>query len=151
MSKQDYLFREAKEEDIDFIAKLTRRNLQHFFERTGEGWSESKLLDVQLSRIRILEKDTMRAGFIDIESSQRFGGGIYVHNIQIHDNYKKHGLGILALRFIEDEARERNLLSIYGKIFGSSRALKWALFHGYRIVEEIPEENSFWVKKEVEI
>jgi RimJ/RimL family protein N-acetyltransferase len=134
--------------DQGFVYELMRHHLEDFFDRnTVEGWSRTKFRQgFDPERIVIVEHDGMPVGFFDYEI---IGEEVYWHNVQLSGDYQI-GIGGRIANLIESEAKNRGAREIFGKVFSDNeRVIKWVRRLGFEISREIPEENSYVVRKEL--
>ena len=142
-------FRPCSLTDQGFVYELMRHHLEDFFNRnTMEGWSRAKFRQgFDPERIVIIEHDGMPVGFFDYEVT---GYEAYWHNIQLSRDYQGRDIGIKIAHLIEKGAREDGARSIKGKVFRDyGKMVNWVGRLGFKIVREIPEENSYVVRKEL--
>ena len=94
-----------------------------------------------------VEHDGMPVGFFDYEVT---GDEAYCCNIQLSGDYQGRNIGIRIFHLIEKGAREDGARSLKGKVFRDNRGMvNWVVRLGFKIVREIPEENSYVVRKEL--
>jgi GNAT superfamily N-acetyltransferase len=150
MGNNKIIIRRFQQGDLELVTGLTRANLKRYFVDTVEGWSEEKLFRLDTSRIHIVEDDLVPAGFLDYEPRETFGGAIYVHNIQLKEEYQRKGIGTHCLAHVAEAARREYMRLIYGKIFKDNQvSLNFAMNNGFEIACELPEELSYIVVKKV--
>jgi RimJ/RimL family protein N-acetyltransferase len=146
----ELVLRPADDRDIGFCYELMSHNMRSLFDKnTQEKWSRTKFKHgYEPHRIRVIEHDEMPVGFYDYEL---VGDQLYWHNVQLSEDYRK-GIGTRILELIERSARDCNAKAIIGKVFTeNSRIIKWLQKNGYVLDKQIEEENSYWVKKDLEV
>jgi len=146
----ELMLRPAEERDIGFVYELMRHHLEDSFNQIPEKWSRKKFKEgYKPDRITIIEHANRQIGFFDIEV---LDNQLYFHNLHIFGDYQGRGIGTYLLRYIECGAKKHGASSIRGKVFKSNSKLLNHLLRrrGYIIVEELPEEKSFLVKKDLE-
>jgi len=149
MSSYDFSSRPYATEDFGLVTSLIREDLKLFFDQTAEGWSEEKLASIDVSNVEILECGSSPVGLINREVSDMFGGGVYFRNIHVHGSYRGKGMGRFGVECANDYAIQVGLDIMFGKVFVQNPYLSWLERQGFNIVEDIPEENSVWVLREV--
>jgi ribosomal protein S18 acetylase RimI-like enzyme len=135
--------------DQGFIYELMRHHLEDSFNRnTEEGWSRTKFRQgFDPERIVVVEHDGMPVGFFDYELT---GNEAYWRNIQLSGDYQGRNIGVKIAHLIEEGAREDGARSIKGKVFRDNRGIvNWVERLGFKIVREVPGENSYVVRKEL--
>lgn len=141
--------RPADERDASFCYELMSHNMRELFNKnTDERWSRAKFKSgFKLERVTLIEHDGMSIGFYDCEI---VGDKLYWHNIQLSEDYQR-GIGTRIGELIEQTALDKRARVVYGKVFSdNSRIINWLQNLGYRIDERIEQENSYWVKKDLE-
>ena len=141
--------RVADRRDIGFCYELMSHNMKDLFDRnTKERWSRTKFKSgYKPSRIIIVEHEGMPIGFYDYELVE---DELYWHNIQLSEDYR-NGVGNKIIELIEQSAQDCGAKAIIGKVFAeNSRIIKWLQKLGYSLDKRIEEENSYWVRKELE-
>ncbi len=143
----ELVLRTADERDIGFIYELMRNHLEDEFNKIPEGWSRKKFKEgYNPKRMVIIEHENMPVGFFDLEILNEEA---YCHNLHISNDYMGKGVGLSMIRYMEKIAKERSAYLFKGKVFTSNYRLLHLLRKiGYNI-EELPQENSVLVKKEV--
>ena len=144
----DLILRPCSFTDQGFIYELMRNHMEDMFNRnTPEDWSRAKFRQgFNPDRIVILEHEGMSIGFLDYEKRR---DELYLHCIQLSGDYQT-GIGNSLLLWIEQEARKQGAKAIIGKVFlDNERIIKWLNPLGFNIFSEIPEENSYWIRKEL--
>jgi ribosomal protein S18 acetylase RimI-like enzyme len=143
--------RQSDIRDIGFVYELMRNHFEEWFNKTSEGWSRKKFKEgYNPDRVIIIEHEDMPIGFFDLEIRE---GYAYAHNLHISGDYQRYGIGPKIMSFMEDEARNNSAYYIVGKVF--SENVKFLRFLtgrlGYRIERELPEENSVFIRKDLEV
>ena len=142
--------RPADERDIDFCYELMHYNMRDLFDRnTQEKWSRVKFrTGFKPDRITIVEHEGMSVGFYDYGV---VGEELYLHNVQLSEDYQT-GIGTKIISLIEQTARDTGSRAIIGKVFSeNSRIIEWLQRFGYEIDGKIEQENSYWVRKNLDV
>jgi len=142
--------RQADFRDTSFCYELMSHNMKELFNRNlEEKWSRKKFVGgFDLKRIKIIEHKGMSVGFFDCEM---IGDKLYWHNIQISEDYQ-NGVGTKTVKLIEQMARNNYIEIIFGKVFCENlKIINWLQKFGYKIDEKIEKENSYWVKKKLDM
>ena len=143
----DFETRPATTQDIGFVYELMRRHMEERFQQIPEGWSRKKFKQgYDPDRITIIQHEDMPIGFFDAEHIQ---DKLYVHNLHISDDYKGKGIGRAIIQKIEKKAIENNIPKIKAKIFVENERFLRFLLHKmqYKVVQELPDENSYLIEK----
>lgn len=149
MGGLELALRPADERDIGFCYELMSHNMKVWFDKnTQKRWSRAKFRSgFKPNRITIVEHEGMPVGFYDYEM---VGDNLYWHNIQLSEDYQK-GVGTQLIILIEKTAMNFGARAIIGKVFAeNSRAIEWLQKLGYNLDERIEQENSYWVKKDLQ-
>ena len=150
ISGLELVLRSADERDIGFCYELMNHNMKDLFDRnTQEKWSRTKFKSgFKTDRITIVEHEEMSVGFYDYEV---VGEELYCHNVQLSEDYQ-NGIGTKIIGLIEQTARDNRVRAIIGKVFSENlRIIKWLQKLGYEINGKIEQENSYWVRKNLDV
>ncbi len=140
--------RHSLKTDIGFVYELMYHNLGYLFkENTKEKWSREKFKkNFEPKTITILEHEDMPIGFMHLESKSREEA--YCGGLHLSEDYQGKGIGTAMLYHVFSKLSEDKYKSLTGKVFKNNMAsLSLLRKTNFKIENEIPEENSYFVRR----
>ena len=134
--------------DIGFVYELMHHHFRELFDKfLPEKWSREKFKQgFNSDRITIVENLGMPIGFFDLELK---GEEAYGRNLHISDDYEGRHIGIALVSYIERKCLDLGAKSIKGKVFSENKTSLRVLVdrRGWEVIQNIPEEHSFLLTK----
>lgn len=120
-------FREATEDDADFLMPLMR----DYYAFDGHGFSEGKaraalrklLRDPNLGRAWLILDGAEIAGYVVLcfgYSLEWLGRDAFVDELYLQEKYRGRGWGRLAMEFVEDAARKAGIRTLHLEVVHSN-------------------------------
>lgn len=134
--------------DIGFVYELMHYNLAGFFDSfTEEKWSRAKFRKgFSTDTIIIFEHEKMPIGFAYLDEKNE--GEIYCGGFHLSKDYQNKKLGTFILEHILKDLSGSGVKYFSGKIFKENkRSLSFIMKLGFFIEADIPEENSYFVRR----
>jgi len=127
--------------DHRFAQELTKQNMEQITKRHWGEWRSDVLSAHYPAWMNFLiYKGSEPVGYVGVELK---GDALSLHNLQIQDKYRSHGIGQWA---ISEIARQFRLCkSIEGRVFKDNRATSFFKRQGFEVVGE--DEHCLTIRK----
>lgn len=133
----------ATDAEHRFAQDLTKQNMELLTRSHWGEWRADVLSAHYPSWVNFLIFDGDKPiGYVGVE---RKGDVIALHNLQIKDKYRVHGIGQWALREIESQSEFEHCKFIEGYVFKDNRAVSFFPREGFGVVER--DEHCFTIRK----
>lgn len=143
IDKQEFILRNAIDEDFEFIFSLLKDNMLESFNRNWGSWNDKSFKEnYHKEHIRIIEYQNVNIGYVDFKFKIDCG---YLNSIQLSKKFQNRGIGTYIMKLLEEETLNKNLLRICLKVFKDNLAVKLYQKLGYKPISE--DTSSFIMEK----
>uniref|UniRef100_Q47EX8 Acetyltransferase, GNAT family n=1 Tax=Dechloromonas aromatica (strain RCB) TaxID=159087 RepID=Q47EX8_DECAR len=124
-----------------FAQELTKQNMEQLSKRHWGEWRSDVLSAHYPAWINFLiSEGSEPIGYVGVEQK---GEALSLHNLQIQDKYRNHGIGEWALREIAHQFP--SCKSIEGSVFKDNRAVSFFKRQGFDVIGE--DEHCLTIQK----
>ena len=124
-----------RKRDGQFIRELTKENCYHYLRNTI-GWDESRHLQEPKfpDRYLMLFEGNNCIGFLALREQDDY---LYLHTLQLIQQYRRQGIGTKLLEFIEYIAKEKAKNKIRLRVINGNPALSLYRRNGYEVLDNL--------------
>jgi ribosomal protein S18 acetylase RimI-like enzyme len=145
----DELTRNFRDEDLDSIVKIFKKNMYDYILRHYGEWNEDFIryaIQNASKQIRVLDKGGEVQGFFWTETKKDF---LELLEIHVTPSQQKQGLGSQMLFEIESVARNEGFNEIRLWVFRENPAVSFYEYNGYCISENESTEIRYRMRKSI--